>query len=182
MAIIKWRHTGTRWESKAQGADPCGRFEIRPVRKRGRKQPVARRLIDHAAEPERREVFPSVFEAKRAAERWLIDWQREQSGVDPHTGKGTWFITLYVHSWGRGRTAEQSRDRAKEAGGYGNEWLTYRLPPDVRDPYVNEMGTVCWSWPEDWSEEECHERNRDPKRSSLELIAHGNGMKIQKDK
>jgi hypothetical protein len=70
------------------------------------------------------------------------------SGLGPTVAseEGRYFITMYAHTWGRGRTALESKSRARKEGGRGTEWVTYLLPEGAEEPYVDGMGMVCWTW------------------------------------
>lgn len=84
---------------------------------------------------------------------------------------GRWYVTLYQHSWGRGRTPEESKAEAKKAGGRGTAWFTKRLPVGADKPTVNELGGISWEWLEG------HEPENDRDRVvKLDIVAAGRGM------
>ena len=57
-----------------------------------------------------------------------------------------WYVTVYNHYWGRGKTPEEARKNAREAGGRGNRWYTKRLPVGAKDPYVDDLSSIAWGW------------------------------------
>jgi hypothetical protein len=57
-----------------------------------------------------------------------------------------WYITIYEHSWGRGRSPEESKKQARKAGGHGTVWYTKVLPEGAKDPYVDDFGGINWGW------------------------------------
>jgi hypothetical protein len=79
-----------------------------------------------------------------------------------------WYITLYPHTWGRGNTPDESKKRARAEGGSGTWWYTYLLPEHARDPYVDQMGRIGWSWPDGYSGDV---------ESQGEIVAHGAAFK-----
>ena len=81
--------------------------------------------------------------------------------VKASTELGIWFVAVYMHSWGRGRSPEEAKKNARKAGGRGDEWYIKQLPKGAVDPYVDDFGGINWAW-EDGEEPECYERGRLP--------------------
>ena len=64
----------------------------------------------------------------------------------PSTALGIWFVAVYEHSWGRGRSPEEAKKNARKAGGRGDEWYIKQLPAGAKDPYVDDFGGINWAW------------------------------------
>ena len=88
-----------------------------------------------------------------------------------------WYVTLYRHSWGRGHTPEEAKKNARKAGGTGTAWLTVQLPERAQDPYVDDFGSVGWTWPGGWSDGRCILERRT--NSDLVTVARGRGAKAR---
>lgn len=84
-----------------------------------------------------------------------------------------WYITMYPHHWGRGRSPEESKRRARRQGGKGRAWVTYEIPRGARSAWVDDMGGVRWTFPEGWADEEYEAARRVP----MKIVAHGAGIK-----
>lgn len=103
--------------------------------------------------------------------------KKQSSTKDPLSEiDGRWYICVYEHAWGRGKSATLARKEAKKAGGRGSHWVTYRLPEDAGEPRVDPFGYSRWSWPDGWTEEQYEEANQ----RKNEVVAKGRGLKEEK--
>ena len=87
--------------------------------------------------------------------------------MPPSTEIGIWFVAVYEHSWGRGRSPEEAKGRARKAGGRGDEWYIKQLPAGAKDPYVDDFGGINWAWEGEEPEGYVH--------SSLPVVGAGRG-------
>ena len=85
------------------------------------------------------------------------------------TALPTWFVAVYAHSWGRGRTADEAKKQARKAGGRGDEWYVKQLPDGAKDPYVDDLGGIVWGWEDAEPEGYVH--------AQLPIVAMGRGAK-----
>ena len=70
------------------------------------------------------------------------------------TTEATFYIAVFAHTWGRGRTREEAVKKARKMGARGSEYYVKRMPPGSVEPYVNDFGDINWKWAEDHPEDQ----------------------------
>ncbi len=62
------------------------------------------------------------------------------------------YIAICLGYWGKGRTPEAAKKKAKEAGASlritSKQWLVKQLPSGAIKAHVDSMGSICWTWAE----------------------------------
>jgi hypothetical protein len=58
------------------------------------------------------------------------------------------FIAMSPNYWGKGESVEEAKKELKKAGGTLTKYLVFQLPPGAEDAFVDQMGTVRWTWAE----------------------------------
>jgi len=77
---------------------------------------------------------------------------QENSTMDQTT-----FIVIGQHHWGSGSTEAEAKKVFRQQSsavrlGYG--YTVIEFPPGVEFEYVDQFGSVNWSWPEDVADED----------------------------
>lgn len=85
-----------------------------------------------------------------------------------------WYICVYPHTWGRGETPEAAQKEARKRHATGRDWYIVEMPEGVVTPYVDQMGNFRWSYPEDWTPEQCDEHNA---KAETKLVKEGRDFK-----
>jgi len=70
----------------------------------------------------------------------------------------TYYIAVFAHTWGRGRTREEAVKTARKEGARGSEYYVKRMPPGTVDPFVNDFGSINWKWADDVPENQRDEQ------------------------
>jgi len=65
-----------------------------------------------------------------------------------------YYVAVFAHTWGRGRTREEAVKKARKAGARGSEYYVKRMPPGTVEPYVDDFGGIIWKWTEDLPEDQ----------------------------
>lgn len=61
--------------------------------------------------------------------------------------KETWYIAMSKCYWGRGNTPEEARKQLFKQGATRREArIVKKLPEGVTNPWVDDMGYICWDW------------------------------------
>jgi hypothetical protein len=61
--------------------------------------------------------------------------------------KKEWFIAMIPNYWGRGNTIEEAKRNLRHVSSRrGVKCTVVKLPENAADPYVNQMGDICWRW------------------------------------
>jgi hypothetical protein len=81
-----------------------------------------------------------------------------------------YYIAVFDHTWGRGRTREEAVKQARKAGARGSVYYVKRMPPGAVNPYVDDFGGINWKWAEDHPE--------DQRDARPVLVYAGKGVKL----
>lgn len=61
--------------------------------------------------------------------------------------KEVWYVAMSRCYWGRGHTAEEAKENLFKEGATKIEpRIIKKLPDGATDPWVDEMGCICWEW------------------------------------
>lgn len=60
----------------------------------------------------------------------------------------TTFIAMSPNYWGKGESVEEAKKELKKAGGTLTQYIVIQLPPGTEDAFVDQLGTVRWTWAE----------------------------------
>ena len=68
--------------------------------------------------------------------------------------KKVWYVAGGLNCWGRGHTADEAVRQMRTAGFRGRargnpKVKVFKCPSGAVEPYVNELGGLCWTWAKD---------------------------------
>jgi hypothetical protein len=66
----------------------------------------------------------------------------------PQKTTPTTYIAMAPNYWGKGATVEEAKKELKKAGGTLTQYIVFQLPPGAEDAFVDQLGTVRWTWAE----------------------------------
>lgn len=72
------------------------------------------------------------------------------------------YICMTPEHWGRGDTVEAAKNTTRKHGGRLTQYVVYKLPDEAIDPFVDDLGQIHWTWPEDYD---------GPRIVDLEIVA-----------
>jgi hypothetical protein len=60
----------------------------------------------------------------------------------------TTYIAMSPNYWGKGESVEEAKKELKKAGGTLTQYIVFQLPEGAEDAFVDQLGTVRWTWAE----------------------------------
>lgn len=61
------------------------------------------------------------------------------------------FVAICPNYWGKGETQNEALAAMVEVGGTRSRYQVYQLPTEAQDAYVDQLGTIRWTWPEGYT-------------------------------